>query len=269
MAHSILVLTDHRYRAQLQPTGVVAALRRHGAHVVVYDETELDSPGFRAAADRAAIVVARCRHPRLLRALAELERSGTPVLDSAHAVEQVRDKRIMSRMLAAAGVATPRTIVGTLADVRAGDLVFPIICKPVFGDNSEGLIIVPDAPALVALTWPEVELIAQEYRPGSGADMKLYVVDGIVTAIRKPSPITACRTSHLGLTAPTTSLIALARRCGDLFGLSMFGVDCLELHGQLVVVEVNDFPNYTEVPFASELLALHTLRTLDLAAVAA
>jgi hypothetical protein len=45
-----------------------------------------------------------------------------------------------------------------------------------------------------------------------------------------------------------------------LSGLRFFGVDCLEVGGRLEVLEVNDFPNYSSVPNASELLAEHVLR---------
>jgi glutathione synthase/RimK-type ligase-like ATP-grasp enzyme len=51
----------------------------------------------------------------------------------------------------------------------------------------------------------------------------------------------------------------LALRCGRLFGLELFGVDCVEGPGGPLVIEVNEFPNYTGVPRADELLADHVV----------
>jgi ribosomal protein S6--L-glutamate ligase len=55
------------------------------------------------------------------------------------------------------------------------------------------------------------------------------------------------------------SVAELARTCGRLFGLTVFGVDCLETSHGPVVIEVNDFPNFTAVPGADVLLARHVL----------
>ena len=52
----------------------------------------------------------------------------------------------------------------------------------------------------------------------------------------------------------------LGRQCSRLFGLELYGVDCLETGNGPVVIEVNEFPNYTSVPQASERLADYVLR---------
>ena len=56
------------------------------------------------------------------------------------------------------------------------------------------------------------------------------------------------------------SLREIISRVSMTFGLRFFGVDCIEVDGRLEVLEVNDFPNYSSVPHASELLARHVLR---------
>jgi hypothetical protein len=43
--------------------------------------------------------------------------------------------------------------------------------------------------------------------------------------------------------------------CGRLFHLDLFGVDCIETPGGPIVLEVNEFPNYTGVPGADGRLA--------------
>ncbi|MDO4716630.1 MAG: hypothetical protein Q4B08_03590 [Propionibacteriaceae bacterium] len=256
----ILTLVDRRYRAQAQPRGMVAALRDLGADVVVLDDAQVAETNWHDALNTTDVAVARGRKPQTLAALEFAQHAGLPVVDSAAAVEGVRDKRLMTRTLLETGVPTPRTIIGSLGRIACSDLVFPLILKPIFGDNSTGLVIVETPEELSALSWPEPEALAQEYHPNQGADLKLYVIDGCVTAVRKASPITPCTSGRLGQTELTPELRELAHRCGEAFGLRFYGVDCLELDGRTEVLEVNEFPNYSSVPYASELLALQVLR---------
>ncbi|MDO5094733.1 MAG: hypothetical protein Q4D79_15190 [Propionibacteriaceae bacterium] len=230
------------------------------------DEVQLGHPEWRELLASADVAVARGRGKVVLAALSETQRSGVPVVDSAVAVEGVRDKRLMTQTMIDAGIPTPRTIVGDMADAAESTLAYPLIIKPVFGDNSVGLAVVEDPDQLSALEWVEPDAIVQEYRPQGGVDLKLYVIDSMLAAIRKPSPITPCTSEEcLGLTELTPELRDLARRCREAFGLRFFGIDCLEMpSGQIQVLEVNDFPNYSLVPWASELLAQQVLQTVRL-----
>ena len=181
------------------------------------------------------------------------------MVDTAAAVERVRDKRIMTRLLRDAGLARPRTVICSPEDLVGVDLEYPIIVKPVFGDNAEGLVVLEDPADLLRLRWQDPELIAQEYRPGSGADLKLYVIEDFIAAVRRPSPISPCTARSLGGVPVDDSLREIVNRVSTVFGLRFFGVDCLEVDGRLEVLEVNDFPNYSSVPNASEVLARHVL----------
>jgi glutathione synthase/RimK-type ligase-like ATP-grasp enzyme len=51
----------------------------------------------------------------------------------------------------------------------------------------------------------------------------------------------------------------LASRCRRAFGLDLYGIDCIPTDDGPVVIEVNEFPNYTGVPQASERLADYVL----------
>jgi ribosomal protein S6--L-glutamate ligase len=55
-------------------------------------------------------------------------------------------------------------------------------------------------------------------------------------------------------------MVELAHSCGRLFGLELFGLDCIETHDGLRVIEVNEFPNYTLVPGANQKLAGYVVR---------
>ncbi len=260
MTTRVLTLVDRRYRIQAQPSGMIAALRAHGAQVEELDETQCATDGWRDVLMRVDVAVARGRLPGILAVLADVAASGVPVVDTAAAVERVRDKRIMTRLLGKAGLARPRTAICSPEGLVDIDLEYPIIVKPVFGDNAEGLVVLEEPADLLRLRWRDPELIAQEYRPGSGVDLKLYVIEDFIAAVRRPSPISPCTARSLGAVPVNDSLREIISRVSMTFGLRFFGVDCIEVDGRLEVLEVNDFPNYSSVPHASELLARHVLR---------
>ena len=260
MTTRVLTLVDRRYRSQAQPSGMIAALRDRGAHVEELDETQCATDNWRDVLMRVDVAVARGRLPGTLAVLADVAASGVPVVDTAAAVERVRDKRIMTRLLRDTGLARPRTAICSPEDLVGVDLEYPIIVKPVFGDNAEGLVVLEEPADLTRLRWRDPELIAQEYRPGSGADLKLYVIEDFIAAVRRPSPISPCTARSLGIVPVNDELREIVKRVSTAFGLRFFGVDCLDVDGRLKVLEVNDFPNYSSVPNASELLARHVLR---------
>ena len=239
---------------------MIAALRAHGAHVEELAETQCATDNWRDVPIRVDVAVARGRLPGTLAVLADLAASGVPVVDTAAAVERVRDKRIMTRLLRDTGLARPRTAICSPEDLVGVDLEYPIIVKPVFGDNAEGIVVLEEPADLLRLRWRDPELIAQEYRPGSGADLKLYVIEDFIAAVRRPSPISPCTARSLGIVPVNDELREIVRRVSTAFGLRFFVVDCLDVDGRLKVLEVNDFPNYSSVPNASELLARHVLR---------
>lgn len=259
MTTRVLALVDRRYRSQAQPSGMIAALRDRGAHVEELDETQCATDEWRDVLVRVDVAVARGRCPGTLAVLADVAASGVPVVDTAAAVERVRDKRVMTRLLRDAGLARPRTVICSPEDLVGVDLEYPIIVKPVFGDNAEGLVVLEDPADLLRLRWQDPELIAQEYRPGSGADLKLYVIEDFIAAVWRPSPISPCTARSLGGVPVDDSLREIVNRVSTVFGLRFFGVDCLEVDGRLEVLEVNDFPNYSSVPNASEVLARRVL----------
>jgi glutathione synthase/RimK-type ligase-like ATP-grasp enzyme len=49
----------------------------------------------------------------------------------------------------------------------------------------------------------------------------------------------------------------LARRCGEAFGLEIYGVDTIETSTGPLVIEVNEFPNFSVIRDAAGLIADH------------
>ncbi len=265
---TVCVLVEERYLDQQQPAGVIGALARRGVQVrtVVAEGTavELTSSSW---LDGSAVVLARGRSNALLGLLRSAEQAGVPVVNRSAAVRAVVDKAGMAAALAGAGLPTPRSWLGhpaRLAERR--DLLFPMILKPVTGDNARGLAVVRSRAELAALPWPETVALGQEFHRGDGVDVKLYVAGERVWAVRRPSPVapdgSRRPSDDAGTPVPVTAeMQAVAVRCAALFRLGLLGVDCVHApDGTMLVVEVNDFPNYRGLsPQADDVLADHVL----------
>ena len=211
----------------------------------------------------SSVVLARGRSDALIGLLRSAEQSGVPVVNTASAIQSVVDKAGLAATLSAARVPTPTSWLGSPTVLaRRDDLPFPLILKPVLGDNARGLVVVESHRELRGVAWPESVALAQEFHRGDGCDLKLYVAGRAVWAVRRPSPIEpdgSLRETHdPGVPVLVTPLLrSLARTCGRLFGLRLFGIDCVVgPNGVPMVVEVNDYPNYRGLPAdANEVLA--------------
>jgi len=264
----VCVLCETRYGGQAQPAGLIRALRDRGHAVKVFDPgvvgEEVGLAGWPAATD---LVVARGRSHGVLAALLLAERLGVVTVNARAAIDAVHNKLDMAVGLAAAGVPVPPTWVGPPSRLarRVPPSAYPLVLKPIFGDNASGLRLVDDARELAQLRWPEPVALAQRYLAGDGWDLKLYGIGERLFAVRKPSPFCPGRQPTLAgveRVSLTRELIGLGQRCRRLFGLELLGIDCLESAGGPVVIEVNEFPNYTGVPDADELLADHVVARL-------
>ena len=266
----VAVITERRYLSHVQPAGMIASLRAMGHSVLVIDPEsqalEADENAWIREIRKVDVAIARGRSLGVLCLLAWLERLGVPSINTRSAIASVHNKAEMAVALASAGIPAPRTWLGPIDRIAAQIPLheYPVIIKPVFGDNCRGLQIVYDAGQLRGLNWPDATAIAQKFIAGQETDLKLYCIGREVWAVRKPSPL-AAGLSPQNATPPaelvpiTAGWRNLARRCGDLFNLELFGVDCVETgHGPLVI-EVNEFPNYSAVPGADEKLSHHVL----------
>lgn len=259
----IAVLAEPRYLAQNQPQGLCAALHAAGQAVTLVDAGV--GAGVATAAgsdfDDFDLIVARGRSPGVLGLLARAEACGKPTLNRRAAIAAVHNKAEMAVVLANGEVPMPRTFVGRLDDLA--DCVpaacYPLILKPQFGDNGRGLRIVDCPHALRHLQWPEPTALAQHYLANDGFDLKLYGIGNQLWAVRKRSPLAGPHPRPAEPWPLTPELAALGRRCGRLFGLHFYGVDCIATPDGPVVIEVNDFPNYTGVPDADRALARYAV----------
>lgn len=265
---NIGVLAEARYLEQNQPTGLYQELQNRGHRISLIDpQTSFYVMGDDRWLAGLNALVARGRSWGLLGLLGWAEGRGMKTINSRDAIASVHNKSRMSIAFASAGLPIPETYFGSIAQLAAQipPVNYPIILKPIFGDNSRGLLVVKSPDQMARTEWPEPVALAQRYFQTDGYDMKLYGVGDQIWVVRKPSPFNATADmdkSKEGLAETTPELEDLGRRCGHLFGLDLFGVDCIETREGVLIIEINDYPNYTNVPDANARLADYVERTV-------
>lgn len=267
----IALIVENRYLIQSQPSGMRRALDERGHRVTAIDPQSssylMEGDGWLGDFD---LVVARGRSWALLCMLAWAESRGASTINRKAAIAAVYNKADMSVALAAGSIPVPRTYFGSVESLakRIPADSYPIILKPIFGDNCRGLVVANDPQEMANIEWTEPVALAQTYMPTDGYDLKLYGIGDEVWAVRKPSPFNKRSQSDstdakAGLVPLTAELEALGRRSGELFGLELYGVDCIVTDQGPLVIEINDFPNYTGVPEADERLADYVVRRAE------
>jgi len=266
------LLVEGRYLSQSQPAGLAWALRVRGHTVTVLDA---QARAHRLGDDRwlegLDLVVARGRSWELLCLLRWAETQGIRTINRRMAVAGVHNKADMAVTLAAGHIPTPRTFLLPVsafgARARSGARGFPLVLKPIFGDNGQGIRVVRAPDELDALRWPEPVALAQEWVEGDGYERKVYGIGDEIWVVRRPAPQVGANSTLCSSGASSSELVPvtfeereLAVRCRRLFGLELYGIDCIQTPDGPVVIEVNEFPNYTGVPGASERLADYVLQ---------
>ena len=270
----LAVIADRRYLTQTMPRALIDALIHRGVStdVVCADECRFDpASGVVETPDRVTHlaeydgVVARTRHGLGLVMLAYAEAHGLPVINSYAATERIRNKAEMAVRLSRAGLQTAFTVLAPdVASLRSiARERFPLILKPTFGDNSRGLVLVREPAELMEIDWREELVLVQSYLPNDGYDLKLYVCGADVFAVRKPSPFNDDPTATAYRIPADAAMVDLAGRCGAAFGLDIYGVDTIETPQGLVVIEVNEFPNFSGLDEAPERLAEYVLARIQ------
>lgn len=255
----IWILTDRRYLEQRMPRAVVKWLSaRSPVSLVTADEggiaNQIAASG--ASADMSVwdglqprdVVVTRSRHPFAIALLQEAEARGARTYDRWSSVLRVRDKVSGTLALINRGLPVPPTFLAHRPEDlrRVPAEYFPLLLKPVSGNNGRGLRAVRDPGELASVTWGDEFVLAQHYVDAGGVDLKLYVAGETVWAIRRTSPLVPDDDHPLPVSV-TPAMNQLVRDCREEFGLLLFGLDILESADGPMIVDVNEFPNYTGV----------------------
>jgi ribosomal protein S6--L-glutamate ligase len=198
--------------------------------------------------------------------LKEAEARGARSVNAWAGVIKLRNKVRATLALARRRIPVPTTYVAHVPENLRGvpRAHFPLILKPFQGDNAAGILVVADPGELRSVMWPDPLVLAQPYVETDGIDLKLYVAADRVWAIRRRSPISE-GTAVATPVQVTPELERLARACGLTFGLNLVGIDVLETADGPLVVDVNDFPNYTGIDDAPEVVGWFVLDRAGLA----
>lgn len=198
---------------------------------------------------------------------------GCTLLNEYPATMKVRDKVLTCTMLLQAGIPTPRTFVtDNIETLRPIVKEIPIIVKPYRGRRGQGIEVclteadfdrllekragdAPDADddgGEDGTALGERLVFAQEYEEHEPYDYKAYAVGDDVHTIKRIFPATT-RAEKDGIpVGDDPELDDLVRRCGELFGLQLYGVDLVKTKKGFSVIEVNCFPGFKGVPGGGE-----------------
>jgi ribosomal protein S6--L-glutamate ligase len=193
-----------------------------------------------------------------------LHAQGAVIVNPYPVTVALGDKIITSHILRSAGVLTPATYVTSHPDKLAPLLeAGPLIVKPYKGTDGHGIRVIRSAAQLADLPHCKEDkerhgqepVFAQRYHPPQGRDRKMYVIGDRVFGVKKVFPRRTEAEKHGEPFTPTPELCEIVVRCGQAFGIDLYGVDIIESDGTLYVVDMSSIPGFKSVPDAPLRLA--------------
>jgi ribosomal protein S6--L-glutamate ligase len=195
---------------------------------------------------------------------------GIPVLNSADAIAQARNKMRSLQLLSAHGVDIPATVMARepselkeMVDLVGG---VPVLVKLLQGQERRGVMVCESLQSLGATLEAVLglghHLMVQQYVKKADQDLRVLVVGGrALAAVRRQArPGRIFQTLNMGarfrVIPLTPALAQAAEKAAQLVGLEVAAVDMLGHKGAPKVFEVNSSPN---------LCALEEATGLDLA----
>jgi ribosomal protein S6--L-glutamate ligase len=267
---NICLLTDSAQHPVL--TDVLARLAdRH--RVSARDPRTLvhaGQPEVPVAQPDADVYLLKSRSPEALGFAFAAERAGALVVNRPAATALCLDRLALARRLRTGGVPTPRTwgfrtvrALATATPALAAALPWPLVLKSARSRRGDLVQLVHDHAELSALLdqWGDEPIVAQEFAPNDGWDVKMWVIPSHLAVARRPAALGEKSADRSGADVLVGShqlpdeWASLAGSVGSLLGLELFGVDLVISQGQPVVVDVNAFPGFRSAPGAAEALA--------------
>jgi ribosomal protein S6--L-glutamate ligase len=198
------------------------------------------------------LLKSRSPQARALARTAQL--AGARVVNTPQATAAALDRWMMATRLEEAGVPAPRTwsfpTLHALAGEATGEsLPWPLVVKSRTSARGDLVQLVRSRDDLRALLprWADEPVIAQEFTPNDGFDIKVWVIGGELSAARRRSALDSSdKTSDLPIEPDELpeEWADAALRSGEALGLDLFGVDLLISDGHPVVIDVNAFPGF-------------------------
>ncbi|MFE4976859.1 RimK family alpha-L-glutamate ligase [Kitasatospora sp. NPDC056651] len=260
-------LVEEHYRRDGMPLDVARQLAEWGHRVDVLrpgDSLLAISEEVRAGSHDAWVLKTVSGGPGLT-LLESAAAVGLTTVNDVRSIRGVRDKAIAAVIGRTRGLPVPVTYAAArwerLAEIPAAE--YPLVVKPADGSSGRAVRLVR-SPGQLPVIGPELAgeglLIAQPYVPNSGTDLKVYCVDGELFATERSSPLhpgQAVRERRVPLPGSVARIVA---QVGEVFGLDLYGVDVLLGPDGPVVVDVNDFPSFRQVPDAVARVSRAVLR---------
>ncbi|RLU81558.1 hypothetical protein CTZ27_32225 [Streptomyces griseocarneus] len=261
-------LVEEQYRRDGMPVDVIRQLTAWGHRVDVLRPggSLLRLSGAVRAGEHDAWVLKTVSGGPGLTLLEAAAAVGLTTVNDARAIRGVRDKALAAVLAENHGLPVPATYAAVRPEEFAElpDAAWPLVVKPADGSSGRAVRLVPSPDQLSAAAEPGGGLlIAQPYVPNSGVDLKVYCVDGEFYATERRSPLHPDRPAHERHVPLTPEVAAVAAEVGAVFGLDLYGVDVVLGPDGPMVVDVNDFPSFRQVPDAVAKVAWAILRLAD------
>jgi ribosomal protein S6--L-glutamate ligase len=267
--------------AEPNPSPVLtSALRLLAQHhtVLEFDPKNLPAGGFdaRPASLRDVdLYLLKSRSPAALAYAAAAAQAGAQVLNSPTATAAALDRAAMAGLLRHAGVRAPRTWTApSLRELSEqalsgqSDLSWPLVIKSRRSRRGDLVTLAADPADLLGLLpeWAGEPVIAQEFIPNDGFDLKFWVIGEHVTVARRPGALEARSTDQdvsLDPDGLPADWVLAVRAAGEAMNLEIFGVDALITDDGPIIIDVNAFPGFRSAAGAD--LALTDLVERELA----
>ncbi|MFJ5803086.1 ATP-grasp domain-containing protein [Streptomyces decoyicus] len=257
-------LVEEQYRHDGMPLDVIRQLGAWGHQVdVLWPGRSLlpISEAIRAGSHDAWVLKTVSGGPglTLLEAAASV---GLTTVNDVRAIRGVRDKALAAVIARSSGLPVPVTYAAArlqeFAEIPEAE--FPLVVKPADGSSGRAVRLVATPDRLLDPVEPDDAgapgapggglLIAQPYVPNSGTDLKVYSVAGRLYATERCSPLHPAHAVRERQVPLTPEIARIAAEIGTVFGLDLYGVDILLGPDGPVVVDINDFPSFRQVPDA-------------------
>lgn len=251
---SFCFLVEEQYRRDGMPRSVIRQLQAWGHRVDVIrpggELLELDDLLDRG--DHDAWVLKTVSGGPGLGLLEAAAAAGQTTVNDARSIRGVRDKVHAAALAARTGLPVPRAWAAArpLDLARISTAHYPLVVKPADGSSGRGVRLIERPEQLTELGPDEGMLIAQPYVPNSGVDLKVYCVNGRMYGTERTSPLAGAPGLPDRPVALDAEVTSIAIRVGEVFGLDLYGLDIVYGPDGPMVVDINDFPSFREVPDA-------------------
>ncbi len=256
-------IIEAQYRDELMPMAVARQLAQWGHDVDLLEpEKTITRLSDLSSRNYDAYVLKTVSDGPGLNILEAAEAAGIPTINNSRSIRMVRDKAVATAYAHTRGLPIPLTYFvanpGLLKQIPLDD--YPLVVKPTNGSSCRNIYRINSPTDLATLKIGKAKtgfLLAQQYVENTGYDIKLYVAGTEVFAVAKRSPLHPDVEVDKRLIPMTMELRNLALLVGKHFGLDIYGLDVVETSEGPIVVDINDFPSFGQVPHAVALVSSH------------